>query len=185
MTPGGQQIGTFTNGKLAYLDYLAASPTQSTIYRWEGGVPLVVQIVSGTPAQDAPAMNGLGEVAFLQDVPPAVVVTDGEDAAVIASLDTVFADDKEIDNLLRPAPDIDGEGRVAYFASIASGEDPICDDRILLSGTNPPLLLAAGGGSRDDCAFSYLDVTIPIASNDASSAASAASRRRPECRSMR
>lgn len=171
VTPGGQQIGTFTNGKLAYLDYLAASPTQSTIYRWEGGVPVAVQIVSGTPVQDAPAMNGLGEVAFLQDVPPAVVVTDGEDAAVIATLDTVFADGKEIDNLIRPAPDIDGEGRVAYFASIASGEDPICDDRILLSGTDPPLLLAAGGGSRDDCAFSYLDVTIPIASNDASSAA--------------
>ncbi len=112
LTPGGQQIGTFTNGKLAYL---AASP----------------------------AMNGFGEVTFLQDVPRAIVVTDGEDRVEVATLDTVFNDDTEIYNLTRPAPDIDGVGRVAYHAGIAPAD---CSDEILLSGTNPPLRVASGGG---------------------------------------
>jgi hypothetical protein len=168
LSPGSEQIGSFTNGKLAYLDYVAAAPSEHTIYRWQGGAP--VPVVIGAPAEDAPAMNGLGAVAFLQDLPRAVIATDGEDAAVIADIDTVFGDDTEIDNLIRPAPDIDGVGRVAYFASIAS-QDPICDDRILLSGTNPPLVLASGGVLRDDCTFRILDTTIPIAANDAGSAA--------------
>jgi hypothetical protein len=160
---GGQQIGTFTNGKLAYL---AASPAGSTIYRWEGGAPVVVQ--SGTAADDAPAMNGFGEVTFLQDVPRAIVVTDGEDRVEVATLDTVFNDDTEIYNLTRPAPDIDGVGRVAYRAGIDPAD---CNDRILLSGTNPPLLLASGGGDVEDCAFIGVENEIPIASNDAGSAA--------------
>lgn len=169
VTPGSEQIGTFANGKLAYLDYLDASPTTSTIHRYEGLAPVPVQVVSGTPVSDAPAMNGFGAIAFLQDLPRSVVVTDGEDAAVVASLDTVFADGTDIDNLIRPAPDIDGVGRVAYFASIAS-EDPICDDRILLSGTNPPLVLARSG-SFASCPVRFLDVAIPLASNDSGSVA--------------
>ncbi len=172
LTPGSQQIGTFTGGKLAYLDYLAASPTESIIYRADGSAaPVAVQTVTGSAVSDAPAMNGLGQVAFLQDVPKAIVVTDGEDAAVVADVGTEFGDGTKIDNMLRPAPDIDGVGRAAYFASIAAPDGPICDDRILLSGTNPPLVLATGGILRDDCPFRNLDVTIPIASNDAGSAA--------------
>ncbi len=172
LTLGPQQIGSFTGGKLAYLDYLAASPTESIIYRAAGGAPPVaVQTVTGSAVSDAPAMNGLGQVAFLQDTPRAIVVTDGEDATVVAASGMEFGDGTEIDNMLRPGPDVDGVGRVAYFASIAPSQGPICDDRILLSGTNPPLVLATGGVLRDDCPFRILDVTIPIASNNAGSAA--------------
>lgn len=168
LAPSTEQIGSFANGRLAYLDYLAASPTESTIYRWQGGAP--VPVVPVTPIADAPAMNVLGMVTILQDLPRAVIATDGEETAVVASGDTVFGDGTEIDNLILPAPDIDGVGRVAYFASIAS-QQLICDDRILLSGTNPPLVLASGGVLRDDCTFRTLDPTIPIAANDHGSAA--------------
>jgi hypothetical protein len=58
LTPGAQQIGTFTGGKLAYLDYLAASPTESIIYRADGSAAPSGATVTGPP-WDAPAMNRL------------------------------------------------------------------------------------------------------------------------------
>lgn len=166
------QIGTFTNGKLAYFDYQENSgQQQSIIYRWDGGAPVPVRLVSGLSSDDGPAMSGSGEVVVYLHFEKSIVVTDGENTVEIANTNTVFADDTEIDNILRPAPDIDGVGRVAYFASIAA-EGTICDDRILLSGLDPPLVLATGNGWVDlGCPFLSLSDAIPIALNDAGSAA--------------
>jgi len=161
---GRTQIGRFGAGRLAYWD---DTFPRSTIYRWAGGAPVPVDTVVGI--QDAPAMSDLGEIAFF-DEDDEVVATDGVEKSVIARRDLEFADGEVIDNLNRPAPDMDGAGRVAYFASLETAE-PTCDDRILLSGTDPPLVIASGGVLRTDCPFGNLLATVPIAVNDAASAA--------------
>lgn len=161
---GRTQIGRFGAGRLAYWD---DTFPRSTIYRWAGGAPVPVDTVVGI--QDAPAMSDLGEIAFF-DEDDEVVATDGVEKSVIARRDLEFADGEVIDNLNRPAPDMDGAGRVAYFASLETAE-PTCDDRILLSGADPPLVIASGGVLRTDCPFGNLLATVPIAVNDAASAA--------------
>ncbi len=88
-------------------------------------------------------MSASGWVALYLHDTPSIIVTDGDDTVEIANMDTVFADQTEIDNIVFHGPDIDGVGRVAYSASIAA-EGTVCDDRILLSGLNPPIVLATG-----------------------------------------
>ena len=129
-------------------------------------------IYTGNAAVDAPPpLNVLGQTVILESN-QRIIATDGEDTVVVAQFGQEFGDGSKLDLLIRPSPDIDGVGRVAYFGSIQALSEPFpCDDKILLSGLNPPIELSEGGILRDDCPFRLLDVLMPIALNDAGSAA--------------
>ena len=78
-----------------------------------------------------------------------------------------------------PPPDIDGVGRVAHrgdLGPIDQQGDPVpCNNKILLSGLLPPIEISEGGlFDEDHCPFASagIGVHIPIALNDAGSAAS-------------
>lgn len=159
-----QLVGSFVEAQVAFTAFNPAF-TALVVHRGDGiAPPEFLYEGPEVSSVDPPALNQLGHFPLVLTT-NALVVWNGENLVPVFVFDQELGNGQIFDGILPPAPDIDGEGRIAFFASFRS-ESPSCDDKILLSGTVIPIEIASGGVQRNDCSFRDVSNIVPIASND-------------------
>lgn len=167
---GDVPIGRFTAGWVAYrrnveaavpgLEYVVARGDGAAVEVIYAGIHPFGLAVAG------PAVNAAGRLVLYQSngVTPRIVAVEDGVETVLFEEDETLADGRTIDALSPPLPDIDAQGRVAFYASF-TGDPGTCKDEILLSGGLAPSTIATGG-LPPGCLFSFLEIHVPFAAND-------------------
>jgi hypothetical protein len=167
---GDVPIGRFTGGWVAYRRIVEAAVPEPeyVVARGDGAaVEVLYAGIHPAPAEKGgPAVNAAGRLVLYQSngVTPRIVAVEDGVETVLFEEDETLADGRTIDLLLSPLPDIDAQGRVAFYASF-TGNPGTCDDEILLSGGLAPSTIATGG-LPPGCLFSFLEIHVPFAAND-------------------